>query len=147
MISIELAHRLRDAGVAWHARTGDRFAILQPEMTGEVFTISDMMIEAHEFSTGTVLGFNGTTEWALDSVAQDDALWLPHEDQLREMLKRHVRQPCGDPRRLRRHGHAAGCDRAVDDHRRDGRRRVRARRPPARRPRARHAVGLTGHRV
>jgi hypothetical protein len=86
MISIELAHRLRDAGVAWHARTGDRFAILQPEMTGEVFTISDMMIEAHEFSTGTVLGFNGTTEWALDSVAQDDALWLPHEEQLRDML-------------------------------------------------------------
>ena len=86
MISIELAEQLRDAGVVWHPRTGDRFTILQPEMTGEVFTISDMMVEAHEFSTGTVLGFNGTTEWALDSVAQDDALWLPHEDQLREML-------------------------------------------------------------
>jgi hypothetical protein len=86
MISLELAHRLRDTGVVWHPRTGDRFAILQPEMTGEVFTISDMMIEAHEFSTGTVLGFNGTTEWALDSVAQEDALWLPAEDQLRELL-------------------------------------------------------------
>jgi hypothetical protein len=86
MISIELAEQLRDAGVVWHPRTGDRFTILQPEMSGEVFTISDMMIEAHEFSTGTVLGFNGTTEWALDSVAQDDALWLPREDQLRELL-------------------------------------------------------------
>ena len=86
MISIELARRRRDAGVAWQPRTGDRFTILQPEMSGEVFTISDMMIEAHEFSTGTVLGFNGTTEWALDSVAQEDALWLPGEDQLRELL-------------------------------------------------------------
>ena len=86
MISIELARRLREAGVVWHPRTGDRFAILQPEMSGDVFTISDMMIEAHEFSTGTVLGFNGTTEWALDSVAQDDALWLPGEEQLRELL-------------------------------------------------------------
>ena len=86
MISIELAQRLRDAGVVWHARTGDRFTIPKPEMTGDVFTISDMMIEAHEFSTGTVLGFNGTTEWALDSVAQEDALWLPREDQLRELL-------------------------------------------------------------
>ncbi len=86
MISIELAQRLRDAGVAWHARTGDRFTIPKPEMSGDVFTISDMMIEAHEFSTGTVLGFNGTTEWALDSVAQEDALWLPREDQLRELL-------------------------------------------------------------
>jgi hypothetical protein len=33
-----------------------------------------------------VLGFNGTTEWALDSVALDDALWLPHEHQLRHFL-------------------------------------------------------------
>ena len=81
-----LGRRLREAGVAWQPRTGDRFTILQPEMSGEVFTISDMMIEAHEFSTGTVLGFNGTTEWALDSVAQEDALWLPAEDQLRELL-------------------------------------------------------------
>jgi hypothetical protein len=86
MISIDRALELRDAGVVWHPRTGDAFTILQPEMTGDVFTISDMMIEAHEFSTGTVLGFNGTTEWALDSVAQDDALWLPREDQLRELL-------------------------------------------------------------
>ena len=86
MISLELAEQLRDAGLTWHARTGDQFTIPRPEMSGEVFTISDMMIEAHEFSTGTVLGFNGTTEWALDSVAQDDALWLPREDQLREML-------------------------------------------------------------
>jgi hypothetical protein len=35
-----------------------------------------------------VLGFNGTTEWALDSVALDDALWLPREDQLRDVIGR-----------------------------------------------------------
>jgi len=86
MISIDLASQLRAAGVRWHPRSGDRFTILQPELTGEVFTISDMTIEAHEFATGTVLGFNGSTEWALDSVAKDDALWLPGEDQLRIML-------------------------------------------------------------
>ena len=34
-----------------------------------------------------VLGFNGTTEWALDSVAVEDALWLPREDQLRDLLR------------------------------------------------------------
>ena len=86
MISLELAQALQRSGVVWHPRTGDRFTILQPEMTGDVFTISDMMIEAHEFSTGTVLGFNGTTEWALDSVGLDQAVWLPREDQLRELL-------------------------------------------------------------
>lgn len=45
-----------------------------------------MTIEPHEFDTGVVLGFNGTTEWALDSVALEDALWHPHESQLRELL-------------------------------------------------------------
>jgi len=86
MISIELAWQLNVAGVRWYPRSGDRFTILQPELTGDVFTISDMMVEAHEFPTGTVLGFNGTTEWAMDSVSKDDALWLPGEDQLRALL-------------------------------------------------------------
>jgi hypothetical protein len=86
MISIELAWQLSVAGVRWYPASGDRFTILQPELTGDVFTISDMMVEAHEFPTGTVLGFNGTTEWAMDSVAKDEALWLPGEDQLRTML-------------------------------------------------------------
>ena len=46
-----------------------------------------MTIEAHDYPTGTILGFNGTTEWALDSVAIEDALWLPREDQLRTLLR------------------------------------------------------------
>jgi hypothetical protein len=86
MISRELAARLRDAGVRWHPRPGDRFVIPQPALSGEVFTLSEMTIEAHEYPTGTVLGFNGTTEWALDSVEKDEALWMPREDQLRDLL-------------------------------------------------------------
>ncbi|MFC5272404.1 hypothetical protein [Brachybacterium sacelli] len=30
--------------------------------------------------------FNGTTEWALDSVEQHEAIWIPREDQLRTAL-------------------------------------------------------------
>jgi hypothetical protein len=45
-----------------------------------------MTVEAHSLITGTELGFNGTTEWALDSVAIEDALWLPSETQLRVAL-------------------------------------------------------------
>lgn len=86
MISVELARALRDSGLVWHPRAGDAFLIDRIEADEEVFILSDMTVEAHEFSTGTVLGFNGTTEWALDSVAIDDALWLPHEHQLRELL-------------------------------------------------------------
>lgn len=86
MISIELATALRDAGLRWKPAAGDRFTIPQPELEGQLFTLSEMTIEAHEYPTGTVLGFNGTTEWALDSVAQEDALWMSREDQLRELL-------------------------------------------------------------
>lgn len=53
---------------------------------GEVFTLSDMVVQAHEAASGAVLAFNGTTEWALDSTSAEDALWLPREDQLRELL-------------------------------------------------------------
>jgi hypothetical protein len=62
--------------------------IPQPDLAGEVFTLSEMTIEAREYPGGTILGFNGTTEWALDSVAKDEALWLPREDQLRDLLGR-----------------------------------------------------------
>jgi hypothetical protein len=85
-VTVDLARRLRDAGLRWHPASGDRFVVLQDALAGEVFTISEMTIEAHAFDTGTVLGFNGTTEWALDSVALGDALWLPREDQMRELL-------------------------------------------------------------
>ena len=87
MISTELAAKLRDAGLVWHPADGDQFRIAAPELAGDVFTVSTMTIEAHEFPTGTILGFNGTTEWALDSVAIEDALWLPREDQLRTLLR------------------------------------------------------------
>jgi hypothetical protein len=86
VISLELARALRDSGLVWRPERGDNFRIDRIEADAEVYTLSDMTVEAHTFSSGTVLGFNGTTEWALDSVALDDALWLPREDQLRSLL-------------------------------------------------------------
>ncbi len=86
MISLSAAERLAQAGLTWHPAAGDRFAIRSDTLMGQVFTISDMVVEPHEYPTGTVLGFNGTTEWALDSVQQEDALWLPSEEQLRHLL-------------------------------------------------------------
>jgi hypothetical protein len=86
VISVPLALALRTAGLRWKPASGDRFSIEGSELSGDIFTVSDMTIEAHSYPTGTILGFNGTTEWALDSVAIEDALWLPREDQLRELL-------------------------------------------------------------
>lgn len=86
LISDDLARALRQTGLVWRPQSGDRFRIEAELLADMVFTLSDMTIEAHHYETGTVLGFNGTTEWALDSVDLDDALWLPREDQLRAML-------------------------------------------------------------
>jgi hypothetical protein len=86
MITIDCARALREAGLRWRPASGDSFSIVRPGFDSEVFTVSEMTIEAHEFDTGTILGFNGTTEWALDSLALEDALWLPREDQLRGLL-------------------------------------------------------------
>ncbi|GAB3124134.1 hypothetical protein [Glaciibacter psychrotolerans] len=88
MISIDVARALRLAGLTWHPVSGDFFSIERPGFENDVFTVSNMAIETHEFDTGTILGFNGTTEWALDSLALEDALWLPREDQLRLLLGR-----------------------------------------------------------
>ncbi|ADG74019.1 conserved hypothetical protein [Cellulomonas flavigena DSM 20109] len=86
MLSTDNALALEAAGLQWHPRPGDRFVVRSVDMGGEVFTISEMVVEAHEYETGTILGFNGTTEWALDSLELADALWLPREDQMRELL-------------------------------------------------------------
>lgn len=87
MISVELARKLREAGLRWEPRPGDRFVIADRGMDDEVFVVSHMVVDVHEFPDGgRVLGFNGTVEWALDSVEQEAALWLPGEERLRELL-------------------------------------------------------------
>jgi hypothetical protein len=86
VISLELAQQLRDKGLEWTPAAGDRFVFPNRDMDNQVFVISDMAIEVHDLPTGSVIGFNGTTEWALDSVEQADVVWLPREGQLRELL-------------------------------------------------------------
>ena len=86
VITIDLAYRLRDAGLTWEPEPGDRFVVPDREMDDDVFVVSDMTVEVHDFPTGKIIGFNGTTEWALDSIEQREVVWLPRETQLRERL-------------------------------------------------------------
>ncbi len=67
-------------------------------MDAEVFVVSHLTIEVRDTPTGPLFQFNGTTEWALDSVAEADVLWLPHEAQLRAALGAAFRrlEPIGD---------------------------------------------------
>jgi hypothetical protein len=86
VLSVELARALRDAGLPWTPARGDSFVMPDRGMDSDVFVLSDMTIELHHFPGGPVLGFNGTTEWALDSVEKSEALWVPAEHQLRGLL-------------------------------------------------------------
>jgi hypothetical protein len=98
MITVELATRLRAAGMAWTPAAGDRFVIADRGMDDEVFVVSELTIDVHEAPTGRLFRFNGTTEWALDSVEQEAVVWLPHEGQLRAALGDRFRrlEPVGD---------------------------------------------------
>lgn len=86
VLSVAIARWLRDAGLTWTPGRGDQFVVADRGMDDEVFVLSDMTIEVHRYPGGPVIGFNGTTEWALDSLDQRDALWVPAEHQLRELL-------------------------------------------------------------
>jgi hypothetical protein len=86
VISVELAARLRTAGLEWQPAPGDRFAIPDRDLDGQVFVVSEMTVETVELPSGGIVRFNGTTERALDSIAKSQVIWLPHEAQLRALL-------------------------------------------------------------
>jgi hypothetical protein len=91
VIDVQLAQQLKEGGLVWKPAPGDRFAIPDRDLDDDVFFLSSMTIEVHNLPEGRVIGFNGTTEWALDDVEIEETIWLPREDQLRELLGRTFR--------------------------------------------------------
>jgi len=85
VISRELATELAPL-LHWTPRNGDQFFIPRAEIADSVFTLSDMVVELVTQHRETRFHFNGTVEWALDSVESDAVVWLPREDQLRDLL-------------------------------------------------------------
>jgi hypothetical protein len=88
MISHELAAQLAPL-LTWTPANGDRFYIPRPEIADSVFVVSDMVVELVTYRGESRFHFNGTVEWALDSVESNGVVWLPREDQLRELLTGH----------------------------------------------------------
>jgi hypothetical protein len=86
MITHELAHELARRGLPWKPGSGDRFFVPDRDMDDEVFVVSGMSIEISDLPSGTEMRFNGTVEWALDSIAQSEVVWLPREEQMRTSL-------------------------------------------------------------
>ncbi len=91
MLRLDLALELTTHCLVWWPQRGDRFVVPDRDMDDEVFVVSDMVVEVHQRPSGQVLGFNGTTEWALDSIETDTVVWLPREQQLRVLLGRQFR--------------------------------------------------------
>ena len=92
MLGVQVARQLKAAGLVWKPRLGDRFAIPDRDLDDELFVLSNMTIQVHDRPEGRIIGFNGTTEWALDDVELEETIWLPREDQLRELLGATFRQ-------------------------------------------------------
>jgi hypothetical protein len=86
VIPYDLATELHAAGMVWEPAEGDRFVLPDRDLDGRVFTISEMVVEVRRSPVGTLIAFNGTTEWALDAIEQAEAIWLPREEQLRALL-------------------------------------------------------------
>jgi hypothetical protein len=86
VITRELAETLARSGLEWVPASGDRFLVPDRELDDEVFVVSGMSVEVAELEFGAEMRFNGTVEWALDSIAKDEVIWLPREDQLRAAL-------------------------------------------------------------
>lgn len=85
MISRDTAERLAPL-LDWTPANGDQFFIPRPEISESVFTISDMVVELIVRNGESRFHFNGTVEWALDSVESDAVVWMPREEQLRALL-------------------------------------------------------------
>ncbi|SDS05774.1 hypothetical protein SAMN04488543_0985 [Friedmanniella luteola] len=85
MISRDLAAALAPL-LPWTPHNGDQFYIPREEIAESVFTVSDMVVERVTLQGETRFHFNGTVEWALDSVEADLVVWLPREEQLRELV-------------------------------------------------------------
>jgi hypothetical protein len=89
VIGLELAQRLKTAGIRWEPAPGDHFHLPDRDLDETVFVVSNMVVEVLELpSRQRYFAFNGTTEWALDSIEQEEVVWLPREDQLRRLLGR-----------------------------------------------------------
>ncbi len=86
MINRELAEALAARGLVWVPASGDRFVVPDRDLDDEVFVVSGMSIEVSDLPTGAEMRFNGTVEWALDSIQQSEVVWLPREEQMREAL-------------------------------------------------------------
>ncbi len=91
-LALTTAQKLKAAGIEWQPKTHDFFAIPDVEMDERVFALSDMTISMEVLDGYHAITFVGSVEWALDFIYHSDAVWLPTESQLREMIVNRMKE-------------------------------------------------------
>ena len=87
MVSVELAKRLRHAGLVWRPRRFDLFHIPDRNLDDEVFVMADLSTEVTMLADGLgAITFNGSSEWSPDYILTHEVVWLPTESQIRACL-------------------------------------------------------------
>jgi hypothetical protein len=87
MISLDTAVKLKSAGLVWRPALHDFFAIPEHGLDDRVFVIGDMLATVELLQGLQVISFQGASEWALDSIVFSEAVWMPGESQLRQVLE------------------------------------------------------------
>ncbi len=87
MLSIPLAQELKTSGLKWSPIKNDFFVIPERGLDDNVFVINDMTVLIETLSGRLAVTFHGAVEWALDHVEVTELVWLPREEQLRELLE------------------------------------------------------------
>ena len=90
MLDIELARRLKQAGLAWQPAERDCFAIPDRHLDGQVFVVNRLTTLIQQYSGQLTITFHGSSEWALDDVVLAEVIWLPSETQLREAIAERI---------------------------------------------------------
>lgn len=87
MLSLAVAQELKAAGLPWTPTAHDFFGIPNRGMDERLFVISDVMTYIETIRGQPAVTFHGAVEWALDYVMLSEVIWIPREEQLREMVE------------------------------------------------------------
>jgi hypothetical protein len=113
MIDIELAHRLKRAGLEWRPAERDCFVVPDRGMDDQIFVVNRLTTLIQSYQGQPMVTFHGVSEWALDDVLLTEVIWLPSESQLRETLAERIGPDA--PLRLDRIAHGYRCQIAEAD--------------------------------
>jgi hypothetical protein len=90
LIDIELARRLKRAGLPWSPAERDCFLVPDRGLDDQVFVVNRLTTLIQNYKGQPTVTFHGTSEWALDDVLLAEVVWLPSEGQLREAIAERI---------------------------------------------------------